>query len=474
MPPQALPLSIGSLIKSVLGIDDPKPVDTRPQAEASKYSADLIYKSSQEARELQREQFKQGREWLEPWFRSGRRALAMLELGSQQGQFQLPEWVGRELLPDRQRNRLYELRRKQNPDRSDTEQARFEELQARVDGQAGGANIASVIFPGASPGAVERVLGIQTGSGPLSPDEQREYERLGGNTRNRARLAELEAQEKKVEDLMARRDSLPLRSYQRNQVQAELDGARFQLRRSRQELNWLRENADSALTFEETRELERLEQAGRERLADEDVDEFRGSLIYPEWEGFDREAPEYEKFTQEHFEADPGYRYRQAEAERALRRQAAVQGSSGGGRHLNALLAHSQQMASDEFDRARKRHVEDYGLKHEEFERARARAYHDYSAAADRSQVLHGRLSEMAGTGQAQSHQLAALGQNYANTVGQLNLYGAQALGAGRIGAANANVQGQLINNQVRQVGNENTLAIWGTAANAAGAYWGA
>lgn len=452
---------VGNFIKSVLGIEDPKPVDTGPSAEASKYAADLQYKSTQEARELQREQYKQGREWLEPWFQTGRRALAMLELGSAQGAFQLPEWVGRELLPDAQRERLSDLRRRADFDRTDSEQARFQELQAKLEGrpysESGGQNLNQIgtVIKGGANLVLRNGRLVQTPSA-LTDDEQREYERLGGSTRNRARRAELEQVEQGYKERKARYEELRKQilglggrqnSVQRNRLirernilHGEMSQARRELNKVRAELDYVRKNEFSPLTYEESKELEELEQASRDRLDDEDIEQFRGSLVPPTWKPFD--AQDLERYK------DPGYQFRVNEAERALRRQVGLSASTGGGRHLNALLSQSQQMASDEF-RA-----------------ARARALQDYTIAAERSHQQFGRLSQLAGIGQQQSNSLAALGSQYAGNVGQLGVHGAAALGAGAIGAANAGVMGQLYRNQAQQQANQNTFQAIGTVTD--------
>lgn len=72
--------------------------------------------------------------------------------------------------------------------------------------------------------------------------------------------------------------------------------------------------------------------------------------------GFQTEIPQfqYEAFD---IEADPGYQFRQEESQRAIERSAAARGGALGGGTLQALQERSQQLASEEAQRAYQRYT---------------------------------------------------------------------------------------------------------------------
>lgn len=110
---------------------------------------------------------------------------------------------------------------------------------------------------------------------------------------------------------------------------------------------------------------------------------------------------------------DPSMAFRQQLGEEATRRQSNLAGGAIGGNTLRALQDYSQGLASTEYANA--------------FNRAQA----------DKSNIFN-RLSSIAGIGQTAQQQSTGLAQNVAGNIGQLAIGGAQAQGAGQIGAANA------------------------------------
>ena len=81
-----------------------------------------------------------------------------------------------------------------------------------------------------------------------------------------------------------------------------------------------------------------------------------------EWQQETEWDPEtgWKGFTAEDLQDDPGYAFRQQEGQKAIRRQAAAGGLGGSGATIKAALRFSQELASQEFGRARARSLEDY------------------------------------------------------------------------------------------------------------------
>lgn len=125
------------------------------------------------------------------------------------------------------------------------------------------------------------------------------------------------------------------------------------------------------------------------QLADQETPGGYGSLL--------------QSFDMDKFEQDPGYQFRQQEAQKALERGMAAQGVTlGGGGYgginpqvARALEEQSQGLASQEY----------------------ANAYNRYNI--DQTNVYN-RLMGAAGMGQASTGQMIQSGQNYANNVGNL------------------------------------------------------
>ncbi len=124
------------------------------------------------------------------------------------------------------------------------------------------------------------------------------------------------------------------------------------------------------------------------------------------------------------FVQDPGYAFRMAEGQKALERSAAARGGLQSGGLMKSLARYGQEFASGEYQNA----------------------YSRFNADRDRR---FGRLSNIAGMGQASAagmanasgnyaQQMGAAGQNYAGNVGNNLMGAANAQGAAGIAGANA------------------------------------
>ena len=162
-----------------------------------------------------------------------------------------------------------------------------------------------------------------------------------------------------------------------------------------------------------------------------------GAFDQPEWMG-------EERFRQQ-FKVSPGYEFRRRESEKAMRRAAGAGGKgAGGGAHMKATARYTGEMASQEYDRAYKRALTDY---HTDLENKR---------------YGYNRLATIAGIGQVGPTTAVGLNQDYAAQQTNLAIQGANALGAGAIGAANAGVQGQIAGNAASQQNFNNTMSVLG------------
>ena len=140
---------------------------------------------------------------------------------------------------------------------------------------------------------------------------------------------------------------------------------------------------------------------------------------------------------------DPGYQFRLREGERGTRRSLNALGHSyGGGATQKALARYNQGFATQEYGTARQRAVQDYTLQQSQ----RTSEYN--------------RLAGLSGTGQVATQQLAGLGASAVNQQNQYRVQGAQALGAGAVGAETSLVQGQIYQNQASQQRFNNILGI--------------
>lgn len=146
----------------------------------------------------------------------------------------------------------------------------------------------------------------------------------------------------------------------------------------------------------ETIDYDALNAAVEERLGSQGTPEGYGSLL--------------ERFDMSKFEEDPGYQYRQDEANKALQRQMAAQGVTlGGGGYGEVNPAAMRAMQ----------------------EQSQGLAAQEYGSAFDRYNIdqtnTYNRLAGIAGMGQQATGQMAGAGKNYATNTGQLQTGLAQA-----------------------------------------------
>jgi len=122
-------------------------------------------------------------------------------------------------------------------------------------------------------------------------------------------------------------------------------------------------------------------------------------------------------FSQQDFQADPGYQFRLSEGLKGIDRQAAARGGLISGGALKAAERYGQNLASDEYQNAFNRYQTNRGS-------------------------VYGMLSGQQGVGQGATNALGAAGQNYANQAGEAYMGAGNARASGYIGAANAIGQG--------------------------------
>jgi hypothetical protein len=139
----------------------------------------------------------------------------------------------------------------------------------------------------------------------------------------------------------------------------------------------------------ESIDYDALNAAVEERLGSQGTPEGYGSLL--------------ERFDMSKFEEDPGYQYRQDEAQKALERQMSAQGVTlGGGGYgevnpaaMRAMQEQSQGLASQEYNNAYNRYENDQNS-------------------------TYNRLAGIAGMGQQSTGIMSGAGQNYATNAGNL------------------------------------------------------
>ena len=122
-------------------------------------------------------------------------------------------------------------------------------------------------------------------------------------------------------------------------------------------------------------------------------------------------------FSQQDFQADPGYQFRLGEGLKSLDRQAAARGGLISGSALKAAQGYGQDLASQEYQNAFNRYQTNRGS-------------------------VYGMLSGQQGVGQGATNAMGAAGQNYANQAGEAYMGAANARASGYIGSANAIGQG--------------------------------
>lgn len=119
-------------------------------------------------------------------------------------------------------------------------------------------------------------------------------------------------------------------------------------------------------------------------------------------------------FTGEDFEKDPGYQFRLAEGEKAIRRGASADGGAGGGKTLKALLRYGQNFASNEFNNAYNRFNNDYQNSYARYNQDYMNSYNRYN---NNKNSRFNRLSSLAGIGQSSNNTIAGVGVNSGNQI---------------------------------------------------------
>jgi hypothetical protein len=123
-------------------------------------------------------------------------------------------------------------------------------------------------------------------------------------------------------------------------------------------------------------------------------------------------ATNYQPFSYNSMNADPGYQFRLSEGQRALGHQTAARGGAVSGNSLKAMQDYAQNSASGEYQNAFNRYQ------------------------TQRNAQL-APLQSLAGVGQTAANTLGQAGQNYANTVG--GNYINQGVNAGNAGMVGSN-----------------------------------
>ena len=146
---------------------------------------------------------------------------------------------------------------------------------------------------------------------------------------------------------------------------------------------------------------------------------------------------DYTPFSMAQFQADPGYGFRVSEGMKALERSAAARGGLLSGATLKGVQRFGQDLASQEYTNAFNRYQ------------------------TERAARLQ-RLQSVAGVGQTTAQQIGQAGQTMASNVGEALTSGAAARASGYVGqanaltgalggAANAYMQGQMLNRLMPQ-----------------------
>ena len=167
------------------------------------------------------------------------------------------------------------------------------------------------------------------------------------------------------------------------------------------------------------RAADKLAQANQEQLSLQEPWRQAGTNALAQMQGGAFAQPGPFKFGAGDLVLDPGYEYRLAESEKALKRRQAVGGNLFSGGALTAAARNAQDMASQEFGNAY------------------TRALTGYNTNVARSDTGYNRLAAMAGLGQTATNQAATAGQNYATNAGNLMGQAGQAIAANQLGTGN-------------------------------------
>lgn len=170
------------------------------------------------------------------------------------------------------------------------------------------------------------------------------------------------------------------------------------------------------------------------------LDQEPGAPVKEGQYGFGGYGSLLKKFGIEDFNQEPGYEFRRAEGNRGIESSAAARGGLQSGATLKALNRFNQDYASNEYQNAYNRYVNDQGN-------------------------VFNRLSGVAGTGQAQTNQMISQNANTIGNINQMASLNAQRQADAMTQAANARMSGYAGQTQAWQ----NAL---GGIANAGASYY--
>lgn len=152
-----------------------------------------------------------------------------------------------------------------------------------------------------------------------------------------------------------------------------------------------------------------------------------GGLLAPGGGGQFQGTPGQFSFGAQDFQQDPGYQFRQAEAQKAIERSAAGAGGLSSGATLDELMQRSQNIAGQEYGNAFNRSLQGYGANLQ-------RAGMEQGAQQDYLRNLFG-VSEQ---GRGTANTLAGMGQQYGGDIADLIMGKQRALAGGELGAGQA------------------------------------
>jgi len=168
---------------------------------------------------------------------------------------------------------------------------------------------------------------------------------------------------------------------------------------------------------------------------------------YDDFTPYQGERPEFVPFSQEQFQESPDYQFRLEQGNKAIDRASSARGNFYSGKALTDATRFGSDMASNEYNTARKNYNQDYSTKYNRFSDQRNDYNQDFDTSyrqADRNDsTLFNRLSTMGGTGAINTGLNA--NNNYLNS--QTGLYGAESNLAATSGTARSNNTNQIVGN---------------------------
>lgn len=180
------------------------------------------------------------------------------------------------------------------------------------------------------------------------------------------------------------------------------------------------------------------------------ADPSYGSLAkapYKSYEAYAEPAPTFKKFSMSDYVADPGYKFRLDEGQKAIDRAGAARGNFYSGGALKEAADFGSNMASQEYGAAYDRHNNDFTMASGDWLN-KANMHNTnfgigYNQAAGDSDRQFNRLSSMIGTGAGMTNTGVNNNQNNANALG--NIYGQ----VGNAAAGAALSKGNIFSNMV-------------------------